>query len=1370
MVLSTSYLLLAAVSDGYELRPGAIRNPAGLQASMRAVYNPAEDNYLLLYEDGRALVGHLSPAGAFSGEAVLSGNLGISHVNAAFNPEDRTFLVVYRVASPAELYGRYLTANGMPIGNAFYIGAGGAPSLDYSTKSGRYVVTWAQLSAGVVRFRAIHGDATSSPAPASAIQTVGQGQSDGVAYGSVADKSLVVYVRDVGGAAKANVYGRFIASNGSSIGPEFAIAAGAGNQQVPRVGYASSTNRWMVVYENWADCAKGCPNIRGTLVSSTGGVVKNFNVAATAAWDLPGPVEYNSSTDTFLTGWRSAYSDTNIDVRAGEFSPADGSLVRPSVQLTNQNAAVEGLAVRPDAADPQAMFLWRVGYGLNGLHAGIVHLKGGGGGPPGPDPDTTPPARVTDLRGAAVAGGTPVAATAIASTNAGPSNQDMTKTTDGKPATFWSSPDRNAVTPEFITWDLGSLKTVGAVRLLSRAILFPLDYQIQVSTDNLSFTTAFSVTGASVSAGSWVEHSLPGVRARYLKLLVTRARRTETGKFKAQIAEAAFLEASSAASINLQWTAPGDDGTTGKAAAYDLRWSPSAITSANFASARAIDAPAPSPARTRESVTVSGLPADSVVYFALKTRDEVPNVSELSNVISVGTGGVPPAAVQGLTASNPTGTTVDLSWKPSGEDGNTGNATSYDIRHSTSAITDANFGSATSVLRPATKPKPATERFTIRDLASGTTYYFAIKAIDKGGSASLINGNLPVTATTLNLQPGAIADLGVGGRAVTELHGTAVAASGQNSANTSREKATDGNPLTYWSSPGRGASQPEFITLDLGEVRNIGRVTLLSRGAGALFPLDVEIQVSTDNTSFTTVDRRTDLPATRSMMHLFELRPVNARYVRIQATRTRVSAGGVHYVQIAEIDVWEPITSFHLTLSWTEPGVRGTPGKASSFDVRYATSPIANDAQFAAAAQLEGEPAPRGAGMPASFRFEPREEGITLYFRMKYVDKDGKLSALSNEASGLVAIVAPAAVRDLSASDAGSTSVDLSWTTTGDDERTGTATSFDVRYASCPLDDANFGSATDAGIRIPPAVAGTRQRATVSGLEAGTTYCFAMKVVDDAGAVSEISNVVRATTDPPDTTPPSDVDDLRGSAPFELTRIPATAIASSSAPTSSTGFAKATDGNPLTHWASAGSPRPTEQWITLDVGSSRRISHVGLLSRNVGALFPEEVQVQVSEDDSSYTTVLTASGLPSTRALEHDLVFPAIDARYVRILATKPRATEVGEYYVQIAEIEVNEARPVEGPVSLRWTAPGDDGSNGTAASYDLRYSRNPITGDASFAAATPVQGEPVPQEAGAAETMEVNLGRGTYYFALRAKDEAGNASGISNVPAIVVP
>jgi hypothetical protein len=505
------------------------------------------------------------------------------------------------------------------------------------------------------------------------------------------------------------------------------------------------------------------------------------------------------------------------------------------------------------------------------------------------------------------------------------------------------------------------------------------------------------------------------------------------------------------------------------------------------------------------------------------------------------------------------------------------------------------------------------------------------------------------------------------------------------------------------------------------------------------------------------------------MLHIFDLRPVNARYVRINVTKTRFSAGGLYYAQIAEIAVWEPITSFLLTLSWTEPGARGAPGKVSSFDVRYSTSPIATEAQFAAADQLTGEPGPRGSGLPQTFSFEPPEEGTTLYFRMKYVDKDGNVSALSNQASGTVAIIAPSAVRDLAAHNIASTSVDLSFAATGDDERSGTAASFDIRYAPCPLDGGNFAAATDAGVNLAPAVAGTRQRATVSGLAPATTYCFAMKVVDDAGAISDISNVVSATTDAPDTAPPSEVVDLRGSTPFTLTPITARAIAASSAAGAATAFGKATDGNVSSYWGSAGSRTPAAQWITLDIGSSHLIGHVGLLSRSAGTLFPEEVQVQVSEDNSSYETVLTASGLPATRGLKHDLVFPATNARYVRIRTTKPRATVDGAFYVQIAEIQVNEAAFVHGPVTLRWTAPGDDGPNGKAVSYDLRYSRNPIA-DGSFAEATPVPGEPTPQEAGAVETMEVNLARGRYYFALRTKDESGNQSGISNVPSIFVP
>jgi hypothetical protein len=93
---------------------------------------------------------------------------------------------------------------------------------------------------------------------------------------------------------------------------------------------------------------------------------------------------------------------------------------------------------------------------------------------------------------------------------------------------------------------------------------------------------------------------------------------------------------------------------------------------------------------------------------------------------------------------------------------------------------------------------------------------------------------------------------------------------------------------------------------------------------------------------------------------------------------------------------------------------------------------------------------------------------------------------------------------------------------------------------------------------------------------------------------------------------------------------------------------------------------------------------------------------------------------------------------------------------------------PSSSTVVLTWTAPGDDGSAGTAASYDLRRSASPITSDALFNAATPVAGTvPAPAAAGTSQNMTVTglSASTTYYFAIKTKDEALNTSAVSNSP-----
>jgi parallel beta-helix repeat protein len=93
-----------------------------------------------------------------------------------------------------------------------------------------------------------------------------------------------------------------------------------------------------------------------------------------------------------------------------------------------------------------------------------------------------------------------------------------------------------------------------------------------------------------------------------------------------------------------------------------------------------------------------------------------------------------------------------------------------------------------------------------------------------------------------------------------------------------------------------------------------------------------------------------------------------------------------------------------------------------------------------------------------------------------------------------------------------------------------------------------------------------------------------------------------------------------------------------------------------------------------------------------------------------------------------------------------------------------------EGTVDLTWTAPGDDGTSGTAANYIVRYATTAITTDSGWTSATNVSGEPTPKPSGNQENMTVGgLTPGQkYYFAIKTQDEVPNTSELSNSPSAV--
>lgn len=85
-------------------------------------------------------------------------------------------------------------------------------------------------------------------------------------------------------------------------------------------------------------------------------------------------------------------------------------------------------------------------------------------------------------------------------------------------------------------------------------------------------------------------------------------------------------------SATLTWTAPGDDGSVGTAKEYDIRYALAAISDSTWDDAiQARGEPSPRTAGTQESYVATGLLPDTTYFIALKSADEVPNWSAVSN-------------------------------------------------------------------------------------------------------------------------------------------------------------------------------------------------------------------------------------------------------------------------------------------------------------------------------------------------------------------------------------------------------------------------------------------------------------------------------------------------------------------------------------------------------------------------------------------------------------------------------------------------------------------------------------------------------------------------------------------------------------------
>lgn len=109
----------------------------------------------------------------------------------------------------------------------------------------------------------------------------------------------------------------------------------------------------------------------------------------------------------------------------------------------------------------------------------------------------------------------------------------------------------------------------------------------------------------------------------------------------------------------------------------------------------------------------------------------------------------------------------------------------------------------------------------------------------------------------------------------------------------------------------------------------------------------------------------------------------------------------------------------------------------------------------------------------------------------------------------------PGPIVDLASRFISSDRVSLAWTATGDDGAGGTATEYELRYATTPIDAASFSAATRAAASAPRA-AGSPEAGVIRRLAPLTEYFVAILARDEFGNASPVSNVIVVrTTAPP---------------------------------------------------------------------------------------------------------------------------------------------------------------------------------------------------------------------------------------------------------------
>jgi len=545
---------------------------------------------------------------------------------------------------------------------------------------------------------------------------------------------------------------------------------------------------------------------------------------------------------------------------------------------------------------------------------------------------------------------------------------------------------------------------------------------------------------------------------------------------------------------DLSWTATGDDGNLGTATRYELRYYTEPFDASDFATVTLYEPSiswTPVQAGVKEQRAVSGLDADTAYYFALKVFDDADNASAISNLASTEaqSDDAPPAPIDDLlAASGPFEGQITLSFTAPGDDGTVGTVVGYELRYSESFI-NAGAWDAAEVYAPSLEWAPQTagtdESFVISGFDSSIPYYFAIISVDDADNWSAVSNCASAGGGQDQVPPARIYDL-----------------AGQ-------DGEVEGQLILSWTAT--------------GDDRNVGAAT-------RYILKYAEFEVSAANWAFVSTyqpslswtpleageqELKTVSGLVSGRTYYFALKAFDDSSNESDISNCASATAGRDTVAPSSIQNLSTIAGENrVTLRFTATGDNGIEGTAAAYELRYSLSMITADT-FSDATLYEPSLfwMPQPAGSTETFVASNLTGNLIHYFAIKAYDEAGNGSRMSNVASATPTgeTVPPSPIYDLAARkwlDAGE--ILLSFTATGDNGRFGTASGYELRFSSAPINETNWPVATvyADSTSWTPQMSGSHEQFSVSGFAPATYYYFAIKAIDDSSNWSPVSNCV----------------------------------------------------------------------------------------------------------------------------------------------------------------------------------------------------------------------------------------------------------------------